>query len=524
MKKNLLCLCVLTLTTWLVSLAATQAQPAPAAATASKTSFNEVTAQLDPGGNFYLYLGTAQWLEHLSGKVDGWRKTFTALPAAKPDDVANINKAFDVAARLITDSGIEAVSGFGMSSVEIGKEFYRTKALLHHYPGQGNGFLWKLSGGAPHPLTGLDLLPANTALAVFSDADLPLLWTVVQAEVAKSGFPEAQKFLQQLPAQFEEGTKLKWADVLHSLGGEFGLVITLDESNTVPIPLPSGAIQIPDPGIFIVVKVNDTVIYNRIADELKKNKEVISFETNGVSMRTMPIPMPLAINLRPTAASSGGYLFIASSDTVVAEALAVKAGQKPGLTSTAEFKRLAQGLPDQGNQFSYMSAKFGATIMQVQKQIISAQSGTNSDAGQMEFFNSLFNSSRAEYSYSVGQNTPAGCYTVGNGSQSGASLVALPAVAVIGMMSAIAIPNFVKARSTAQHNACINNLRQLDAAANQWALEKGKKTGDACTAKDLMPYVRLTDGQLPKCPQGGTYTIGAVGEEPKCSIPGHTLQ
>ena len=50
-------------------------------------------------------------------------------------------------------------------------------------------------------------------------------------------------------------------------------------------------------------------------------------------------------------------------------------------------------------------------------------------------------------------------------------------VAIIGLLAAIAIPNFVKARATSQANACINNMRQIDAAANQFALEKGLTTG-----------------------------------------------
>ena len=96
-------------------------------------------------------------------------------------------------------------------------------------------------------------------------------------------------------------------------------------------------------------------------------------------------------------------------------------------------------------------------------------------------------------------------------------------VAIILIIAAIAIPNFVKARETAQRNACINNLRQLDAAENQWALENNKKTGDACAEADLKPFIRLVGGQLPKCPAGGTYTIGPVGETPRCSIPNHVL-
>lgn len=517
MKKNLLLLCAFVLAA--LSPAA-NAQPITAA---SKTSFNEVTAQLDPGGNFYLYLGTAQWLEHLSDKVEGWRKTFTSLPDAKPEDVTNINKAFDIVGRLVQDSGIEDVSGFGMSSVEIEPGLYRNKALLHHYPGKGTGFLWKLGGGAPHPLTGLDLLPASTALAIFSDADLPMLWSVVQDEVAKSGFPAAQAFLNQLPAQFEQKTKLKWDAVLASLGGEFGFVLTLDASNNIPVPLPTGAISIPDPALFLVLKVNDDILFNRIAEELSKNPQVITNDADGLQMRTLPVPLPLAVNLRPTAAATGGYLFIASSDAVVKEALAVKAGQKPGLKSTAEFKRLSQGIPDTGNQFVYMSAEFGATMMQVQKQIMSAQSAKTASPGQMAFLDSFYDPSRAQYAYSIGQNTPSGCLNIGNGSQSGASVVILPAVAAVGMMSAIAIPNFVKARTVSQKNACINNLRQLDAAENEWALEKGKKTGDVCTEDDLKPYLRLINGQLPKCPQGGVYTINPVGQAPTCSIPGHAL-
>jgi len=164
-----------------------------------KTSFTEVTSQLDPGGNFYLYLGTAQWLDGLSAKVGHWRQTFTAMPSLKPDDATNVNKAFDIATRLIKDSGIEDVSGVGLSSVEIEKGMFRNKALLHHYPGKGTGFLWQLAGKEPHALTGLDFLPANTALAIFSDLDLPVLWTVAQKESPKPIYPRRRRGWRNFP-------------------------------------------------------------------------------------------------------------------------------------------------------------------------------------------------------------------------------------------------------------------------------------------------------------------------------------
>ena len=92
---------------------------------------------------------------------------------------------------------------------------------------------------------------------------------------------------------------------------------------------------------------------------------------------------------------------------------------------------------------------------------------------------------------------------------------------LIPMMLAIAIPNFVRARETAQTNACINNLRMIDAAKQQWALENGKGPGDVPTMQDLEPY--LKNGVFPTCPAGGTYTIGAVSNAPTCSVPGHQL-
>jgi prepilin-type N-terminal cleavage/methylation domain-containing protein len=103
-------------------------------------------------------------------------------------------------------------------------------------------------------------------------------------------------------------------------------------------------------------------------------------------------------------------------------------------------------------------------------------------------------------------------------------------VAIIGLLAAIAIPNFVKARATSQANACINNLRQLDAAANEFALEQHKSTGNAITMNtDLTPYIKLNSAnKLPGCPAGGTYACATVGTSPSCSLsttvtPNHVL-
>ena len=73
----------------------------------------------------------------------------------------------------------------------------------------------------------------------------------------------------------------------------------------------------------------------------------------------------------------------------------------------------------------------------------------------------------------------------------------------------------------AQINTCINNLRLIEAAKQQWALDNGKTDDDIPNALELLPYFQ--NDVFPTCPAGGTYTINAVGVLPTCSVPGHVL-
>ncbi len=97
-------------------------------------------------------------------------------------------------------------------------------------------------------------------------------------------------------------------------------------------------------------------------------------------------------------------------------------------------------------------------------------------------------------------------------------------VAIIGLLAAIAIPNFVKARTTSQMNACINNLRQIDGAKQQWALENKKPASATVASTSIMPYLgRGTTGQWPTCPASGTYTVGDLSTKPSCNVANHVL-
>ena len=96
-------------------------------------------------------------------------------------------------------------------------------------------------------------------------------------------------------------------------------------------------------------------------------------------------------------------------------------------------------------------------------------------------------------------------------------------VAIIGLLAAIAIPNFVKARQTAQRNACINNLRMIDGAKEQWALETKAATNASPSATDLDAYIKGGTTNAQSCPAGGTVSINALGTNPSCTVAQHQL-
>ena len=95
-------------------------------------------------------------------------------------------------------------------------------------------------------------------------------------------------------------------------------------------------------------------------------------------------------------------------------------------------------------------------------------------------------------------------------------------VAIIGLLAAIAIPNFVRARTTSQMNACINNLRQIDGAKQQWALETKQQSTALPVVTDITPYLK----SAVLCPAGGStatsiatsYNINNLDTKPTCII------
>lgn len=94
-------------------------------------------------------------------------------------------------------------------------------------------------------------------------------------------------------------------------------------------------------------------------------------------------------------------------------------------------------------------------------------------------------------------------------------------VLIIAILMSIAVPNFIKARANSQNSTCIANLKQIEAAKEQWAMESGQGATATPTSANLAPaYLK----SWPSCPTSGVYTIGDMSTRPTCSQTGHVLQ
>ena len=91
-------------------------------------------------------------------------------------------------------------------------------------------------------------------------------------------------------------------------------------------------------------------------------------------------------------------------------------------------------------------------------------------------------------------------------------------VLIIGILLAIAVPNFVRAREQSRSKSCVANLKQIDSAKQQWAMDTKAAIGAAAPADTALYGPALYIRAAPVCPSSGTYTIGALATLPTCSV------
>ena len=467
-------------------------QPTPPPAptkivSAEPTSFDAIAKHLDAGGGLYFYLSTETFLKNASAKLAEIAPT--ALAAAKVDDAtrAQLAAAWKSLAQFTGNSGLNEISGFGSSSIALEPGYYQSKGMLHHYVGKGNGLLWKLSSATPNALDFAAYLPEKTALATSGNTKLEPIWTALNQEAASN--PDLRQELNTLAQQFQQTTGLDLPALLASLGPNYSMALTLDESRPTVVPGgPNGPLTIPEPGLAIFIQVQDDVLINRIDQALAAIPLVTKTDEPELKFRSVALPMPMPF-LRPTVAWKKGLLILGSSDQLIREMFDVKAGKKPGLAATPTFKKYMTGLPTNGSSFAYMSPAVQKALHEVQ--LSSFKQDSRTDPAIQKLIETITNLSQPGTVCSVTEETPEGWISTTHGNDDPATqIAAVGATVPAALLAGVAVPNFIRARERSQATQIKGDLRMIDAALNQWAAEQKKAPGTQPTTDDIKPYLK----------------------------------
>ena len=443
-----------------------------------------------------LYLGTDQLYAKLAEKVDKVRELINGVDG-------NILEPRYIAAaeKLLASTGFSEITGFGLSEVEIEGGVYRRRLILHHYPDKGEGHFWSFFGGEPHEPAGLDLMPANTVLAGSQDLNLKGIWQAFDQEIKALGEPEINAPWEMVSTEFKKATEMELGAFLDSLGGQFGIAVTLDEKETISVPGADGKpLEIPRPEVVVVAKMNDRLVFERLVELVKPMGLAIS-KSNGIEQLQLPMVFPPVPSLQPVLAFDGEHLLLCSSPEMLKTVLAVKAGEQAGLATRPGFKKLSGMATTRGNGFSYVDRRLGEAF----KGILSA---VMADAPpEIKGFESLLGGMfEATEVYGVFENTDQGWIWTGVGNQSAGEAMAAAGTAFPLLLPAIALPNFMQARSKAERFKCVNNLKQVSLGLKIYAADhndrypfqisvaKGgtrEQTKQDARGDDLNPFVHL---------------------------------
>jgi len=484
--------------------------------------FAEVAQKLDAGGETYVYMNAKDGMRNI---VQTLRTSF-APEGADP----SVIRGFDLADKMLESLGLYSIEDVGASAVRQPNGLYHCKSYARIPEGR-KGVL-KCLGGTPHACEALKYAPEDTVLFWSEDVDLAALLEAIQTGLQESQFQEAQGTLLVGLGQVDTaltgiaGKSLTLKGALDSLGGEITFIAGLDPLKRVQIPAsPAGPLSFAYPKAVLMVRTKDATLYELAVKTLSMH-DPSTTETveGGVRKFSIPVPIPpdFPYELKPVIAQNGQYFFLATQPEYLNQILETSRGGK-NLAGAAEYKELTANLPQQGNSFSFASKRFAQEVVSAVETFMKALSEIQPhqrwSAMQVSILRNL-QKVPVLGSASVRVNEAGGLLVLKNSPGNDAMAAPLAGVAVAGIGAAVAVPGFIKARTTAQRNTCRENLAKMDGAKEQLALEKNLKEGAEVKWEDLIAAPDGSGGYLrktPVCPKGGTYTLGKIGDDPTCT-------
>jgi hypothetical protein len=485
---------------------------------AVRQAFTAVASRLDQGGDLMI-------VANVDGLIERFMADLVEIASTTAGDDEKARQGKETVQKLhgfLKQNGFYAVNALGMSSVpradgqNVIKTFVSRDADAAALP------LWRaFVGGAPRELHSLRFMPADTEMARAGTADIKQLWALIQDLVAEVAPPEGAAQFAQSVAGATAMLGASIDDLVGSIGADSTFGIQFSRESTIKVPAGAEALSIPSPSMLIAIRVKDDTIMSLVKRQVaSQSMPLAESQVEGTTVYSLNMPVPV-VPVQLTLAQHDGFLLVGTTTQVVTDAIKAYVN-RGGLLAQESYKVAFAGQPVKNNGIAYISDRFGEIVRDIQKSALAMAPATGARAeASRDLVRRLVNRQH-RYSCAITiMNYKSGVRASGTSASGGQQLVASMAIAPAGMIAAIAIPSFVRARTAGHNAACINNLRQIDAAKEQWALEQMKTNGDAADVTGVCTF--LKGGTIPTCPKGGVYTLNPIGSAPTCSIPGHVL-
>ncbi len=484
---------------------------------ASRQAFAAVFEALEPGGDLLLVLNTENFVQGVS---EGLGTLLETLTEGETDESAVIARRVGRALPgFLHRQGFLAMQAVGASSVPEGQGVFRSRHFILRDAQASQSPLWQgLIGGAPRALVSHNHWNDEIVWAASSTGEAHRLWEIVVAVVTEL-VPEAEPAFREALTEWREETDLDLEEALRSLGDECFLALSLDRTATFVVPELN--VPMPVPALLVGVRLRTPLLYDRLKgliDMPDSPLPVVRSVHHGSEVFSFNLPVPAPFPVQPTLTyrEADGLLLFGTSAEVVRRAVDVAQGAGRRLLDTPEFRDELGGELPANNGLSYTSRRLSTTLSALLEAAFDRAAADHGELARMApLLRSLF--APGSYNVTVTINGSAGVLWQSRGTTRPLQgLQAGLGVPAMGVMGAIAVPNFIRARETGQRNACVNNLRMLDAAKEQWALETNQPDGATPTADDVRVYLRTVPTGCPAAPHA-PYRINPLGVDPECT-------
>lgn len=488
----------------------------PTASLAAHPPMHPVLEQLDLDGDLLVYMNTStieqrvlDYIEHMSQMMI---TSFSGDAQAQALQLEAVAATIEKVKAGIEWSGLLSLESYAMSMASVDGTLNRVVSVAQHAEADAGKPLWRLLASNPKALKGIHYVPADAVYTANSTASLDEAWKIVNEFIAQFlGEPQATAFIQKT-AMFEMVLGTNITAITGSLENDVLLSLQLSEDKTITIPQGQTTLTIPEPNLLIGLETKNGLLGKILPEKLKLMQMPITESTHaGVTLHTLNMPVPLPVPVQLTLATTDHYLLLGSSREAVVKALDCQASHN-GLTATPLYQKLLAGAPAETSAIEFMSPRFMQTYIAIMKQAMGLKQGRDEAA----MIDMMLGGYENMYAGGYSLKTPTSLFSKSYADYGGAKPVEMAASSYIGLLAAIGIPSFQKARSSSQDKVCQNNRRIIEAAKEQWAMKNNKPEGSLVAEADITEYIK---GGLPMlvCPKGGTYAINPVGTDCECS-------